>query len=232
MKTLNKNENWRCERKFVVLDSSPEEVALLLKLNSLDFSEIYWARKINSLYFDSEDLDFYSQNAEGSPQKIKVRIRWYGEDLPLAKNPKLEIKVKRGEVNKKISFPLPDFNLKDFLDVGSPENEFEKYLRNSFLPDEYKIKVLLLKPSVITSYWRRYFLSCNEHFRATLDFDLESLLPWNLMRFLPWDSYQNLILEIKYCPDYDLEARSFISHLPFRLDKYSKYSLALREIFG
>ena len=66
----------RIERKFFVL---PRNIgfayALLRQFCRLD-SE-YPEEQINSLYFDTEDLEQYVKSSSGEFRKNKVRIRWY-----------------------------------------------------------------------------------------------------------------------------------------------------------
>ena len=37
-------------------------------------------RKINSIYFDTDDLDYFKDGEEGTTPRIKVRYRWYDND--------------------------------------------------------------------------------------------------------------------------------------------------------
>ena len=66
----------RIERKFFVLPRNVElAYALLRQFCRLD-SE-YPNEQINSLYFDTEDLDEHVKSSSGDFRKNKVRIRWY-----------------------------------------------------------------------------------------------------------------------------------------------------------
>ena len=43
--------------------------------------------------------------------RTKHRIRWYGKPQNKVKNPKLELKIKKGLVGSKLSYDLPSFQL-------------------------------------------------------------------------------------------------------------------------
>jgi SPX domain protein involved in polyphosphate accumulation len=219
---------WRYERKFLVPNCSVEEVVLELKLRLANFSEIYWKRRVNSLYLDTEELDYAYENFEGTPTKTKIRIRWYGDDLQKAVEPKLEIKAKAGSIGTKMSFDLPSLDLSH----GLSELALRDYIAKSSLPDEQRIKINLLKPALITSYNRRYFHTFDDILRVTTDFDLAFYRPDILAKYTPFNFENAVIMELKYDKAYDLNARNLVSKLPYRLDRFSKYVNGLKVVWG
>jgi hypothetical protein len=91
----------RVEQKFYV---APDAMTLALALvrrtcrRDADYPE----EQINSLYFDTPDLEQHESSQAGEFAKAKVRIRWYGagldgETLPVW----LELKERRGFVSTK-----------------------------------------------------------------------------------------------------------------------------------
>lgn len=69
----------RIERKYYL---TPKQTGLaygLLRQISLPTTE-YFSEQINSLYFDTLDLDEYEGSNSGDYNKNKIRIRWYGEN--------------------------------------------------------------------------------------------------------------------------------------------------------
>ena len=88
--------DYRYERKFVTSELSKYHVESIVKTHPAIFSEIYQLRNVNNMYFDSFRLVNYSDNVDGSSDRIKIRIRWYGELFGKIKNPVLEIKEKKG----------------------------------------------------------------------------------------------------------------------------------------
>jgi hypothetical protein len=58
---------------------------------------------VNSLYFDTTDLDQYERSASGEFRKNKVRIRWYGDSLPVSGEVPvfIELKSRQGFASSK-----------------------------------------------------------------------------------------------------------------------------------
>jgi len=70
---------WRVERKFFIL---PQKIGLAYRLlrQVCHLSREYPEEQINSLYFDTPDLEQHNRSLAGEFRKDKVRIRWYGTD--------------------------------------------------------------------------------------------------------------------------------------------------------
>ncbi|NLE73430.1 MAG: VTC domain-containing protein [Actinobacteria bacterium] len=68
----------RVEQKFFI---RPEHMALVLALLSRTCRRDgqYPADQVNSLYFDTFDLEEYRKSDSGDSAKDKIRIRWYGQ---------------------------------------------------------------------------------------------------------------------------------------------------------
>ena len=73
-------------------------------LTNFKFQEIYKQRKINSVYFDTHDLKFISDNLSGSSLRKKFRLRWYNDDQT---NVFAEVKIKSNIANTKIRKKYP-----------------------------------------------------------------------------------------------------------------------------
>ena len=69
----------RVEQKFFI---RPERIAITLALLSRTCRPdgLHPADQVNSLYFDTIDLDEYRRSDAGDSAKDKIRIRWYGRD--------------------------------------------------------------------------------------------------------------------------------------------------------
>jgi len=92
----------RFERKFFV---PPRNIGLayaLLRQVCRPDNE-YPGGQVNSLYFDTPDLDYYTRSASGEFKKEKVRIRWYGENGDLGETVPvfLELKSRQGLASSK-----------------------------------------------------------------------------------------------------------------------------------
>jgi len=211
----------RFERKFVIEHQSSDHVIDVIKCHPACFSEIFFERKINNIYFDTYNLDFFHDNTDGNPKRRKFRLRWYDyEDGKQSSKPKLEIKVKSGLVGTKLTYNLPDIDLK-----STNSFELKSIFQNMDLPGLVKNELARLEPKLYNSYRRIYFKSFDGKFRFTVDKDLRFYkLNGSL---LPGDGYtariDKTILELKYDMDYDMEVGQITSHIPYRLSKFSKY---------
>ena len=78
------------------------------KIESLDVSKQHPSRKINSIYFDTNDLSFFRLSEEGSTPRQKIRLRWYKDFDKL----KIECKYKELEFSRKLIFDIGEFNKK------------------------------------------------------------------------------------------------------------------------
>ena len=73
-----KTNNYRYERKFFISNLTKYEIESLIKLHPALFSEIYFPRFVNNLYFDSLNMKNYFDTIDGLGDRMKIRIRWYG----------------------------------------------------------------------------------------------------------------------------------------------------------
>ena len=85
------------------------EIEALVNLHPAIFSQIYHPRFVNNLYLDSLSLNSYFCHVNGLKDRVKVRIRWYGDLFGPVDEPVLELKIKRGSLGRKESFPLASF---------------------------------------------------------------------------------------------------------------------------
>jgi hypothetical protein len=98
----------RFERKFYILPAKTGFAYTLLRQVCRPDRE-FPKDTVNSLYFDTADLDQYERSEAGDYRKDKVRIRWYGtptgggEGVPVY----LDLKMRRGFASSKIRKKLP-----------------------------------------------------------------------------------------------------------------------------
>ena len=199
----------RYERKYLSFRNEGYIFKKFLIKNN--FRNIFDKRVINSIYFDTTDLKFFTENIEGISRRKKVRLRWYNNDF--AKSI-LEIKNKKEFLVWKENFPI---NINDDINFN-----FLNLKKNS-LNKIYIFKKFNLIPKIKISYSREYFLSSCGNFRATVDTDLSmnrNLKSKILPHFMNRD-----ILEFKYNQDRDTLFRNFVNDvgIKFRFQKYSKY---------
>ena len=218
--------DFRYERKFFITELSKYEVECIVKIHPAIFSEIYHKRFVNNIYIDSFNLINYRENIEGATDRIKIRIRWYGELFGYIKEPVLEIKIKKEFLNKKISIPIKPFILKKDTKISDILNSFND------LQDSLVIDFNSLKPSLLNQYSRKYYQSCNGYYRITIDTD-QSFYQVNKQNnfFLNRTTDKNtVILELKYAKEYDSEANHITTKFPFRISKSSKYVSGVEKV--
>ena len=199
----------RYERKYLSFRNEGYIFKKFLIKNN--FRNIFDKRVINSIYFDTTNLKFFTENIEGISRRKKVRLRWYNNDF--AKSI-LEIKNKKEFLVWKENFPI---NINDDINFNFLN------LKKNFLNKIYIFKKFNLIPKIKISYSREYFLSSCGNFRATVDTDLsmnKNLKSKILPHFMNRD-----ILEFKYNQDRDTLFRNFVNDvgIKFRFQKYSKY---------
>ncbi len=227
---MNKDElvvsDYRYERKYFITSLSKYEVECVVKMHPAAFSEIFHQRFVNNLYFDTVCFGNFRDNVEGATDRLKVRVRWYGELFGDIQNPTLELKIKKGLLGKKVSMKINPFTLKADSDLSGVLGSVSE------TQDTLKIDYKSLKPALINRYSRRYYRSSDRCYRITIDGD-QSFYEVNgkdnffLNRIVDRDS---VILELKYQQDHDSGAGYISTAFPFRLTKSSKYVRGIQQI--
>ena len=67
----------RVEKKFVFLPGDRKKIDLLIIEGF--FKKIYSNRSVNSIYFDTYNLDCLWDNINGFSNRDKFRVRWYNK---------------------------------------------------------------------------------------------------------------------------------------------------------
>ena len=215
---------YRYERKFLVPLYLDSHALFLIQNSSIGFQQSNPARRVNSIYFDSDDLLFAKQNIDGVSQRYKVRVRYYGL-LNSLNNPLLEIKYKQGNVGSKYLIKL-----KKPFSFGDEINLISLFELNE-LPNDLIDLFHSLIPKVFVSYYRNYYLSYCNNYRLTYDHSIVyKSMETNVISKFSEDSFihsNNNILELKYDIEHDNYSSKTIDKLPFRLSRNSKYVNAL-----
>ena len=215
-------DRFRYERKFAVTEMARAELELILRLNPAAFSEIYFQRWVNNIYFDTLDGDSLWDNLSGASQeRAKVRIRWYGSFDGTIERPVLEIKVKRGMVNRKTLYPLNAFRMDARLGIHT----LRELIRNAGVQGGLMHNLMNLELALANRYQRSYFLSADRKFRTTIDSELQFHGLNAVGGTFPgrWIGGRDQILELKYDESDDRQADSVTEHLPFRVTRSSKF---------
>lgn len=213
----------RYERKFIVPLHMVQNLASILRYSSFGFKEIFAERIVNNIYFDTPMFRFYNENVQGVAERKKLRIRWYG-DTTLAKECRFEIKRKVGAAGFKDVFPIS-------LQPGDLATfSFSNTLA---LPEDVKLQLAETRPALFNRYRRRYFLSADERFRATMDYDLRYSHPSVIERSGHFGSLDGeAVLELKYNHEFDMDASPVVDEFPFFFSKKSKYVSGIDEVYS
>ncbi|MEN6341935.1 MAG: VTC domain-containing protein [Methanospirillum sp.] len=218
---------WRYERKYPQEIYSLAEVELLVRLHPALFIEAHPPRWVNSLYFDTPTLGGLADSVDGQRDRVKVRIRWYGEMKRRIKSPAIEFKRKRGRLGSKDRYDLAPIDFKNGI-APSQENLEGR----PPLPDDIQSALRLLVPVSLVRYRRLYYLSADRRFRLTVDADLSfyRVLPGSRRLVRLPDTFRGTVVEVKYGSDDDEAARPVLEALPFRWSRFSKYCAAFEEV--
>jgi SPX domain protein involved in polyphosphate accumulation len=194
------------------------------------FSEIYHQRYVNSLYFDTVSLASYYDNLSGVKDRMKIRIRWYGELFGKIAEPVLEFKAKDGWAGWKALYKLPSLTLTARIDY----NMLIMAMAEIDLPEHLPLLVKSVEPIIIIRYRRKYFRSSNNNFRITIDTKLSyhAAGKHDNIDAHKYTDHISKILELKYQKEFDNQADEVTKHLPFRLSKSSKYVNGISRLLG
>ncbi len=213
--------NYRFERKFVFDNHDLEDVINSNVYNSsFFFKEVYERRTVNNIYLDDGNHSFYKMNVSGVGLRSKYRLRWYNDNFNLIANSTLEIKKKLGEVGDKLLYKLPHLQMD--ITTKSVDEVYNTILSHitdkKLLSDTHS-----LFPLLYSNYERRYFLSADEKFRITLDYNMKFYNPNVDRHMLTEVGIDDIVLELKYDTKDDFKGRNLSQSLEQRLSKNSKY---------
>jgi len=203
----------RHERKFIVKNTSLEQIVHTVKLSKAMFFIQHPDRYVNNIYFDTNNKDFYYESINGVSKRKKLRLRWYDQSKDKSK---LEVKHRLGHVGWKDSFYVGQCrSLNDLKNLKTLGYETNRQLN-------------ILEASVCNRYNRKYFCSADKNIRLTIDSELSFLNVDNNFNTGVEIKYTNAyIVELKFLPKhYDLAIEAS-SSLPFRTTRNSKYTLGL-----
>lgn len=166
----------RFERKFFILPQNIGSAYTLLRQICRSDKE-YPEGKVNSLYFDTIDLDEYYKSESGDFNKDKVRIRWYGDvNENIGTTPVyLELKSRQGFASSKqrIQLIVPSYLLK-------PENLGKGIVDKTRLIDTLAgfkhFPDKPMRPIIKISYYRYRFNEMFTRTRVSLDHSICSTM--------------------------------------------------------
>jgi len=211
----------RYEIKLVCPGVYVPQVRALVRLHPEGFRATYPARWVNSIYFDSFDVEGVMDNLDGASERDKLRWRWYGPDW-LIERSHLELKRKRGMAGFKMLCSIDErFDLRQ-----ATWTEALSFLRR-YADDNFRVWLSQVScATIITRYEREYYATPDGEIRLTLDMQLStfdqrfSRRP-NLKRLSPPPG--TTLIELKADASQAQRLSQVITALPFRPERNSKY---------
>ena len=126
----------RYEIKFII--NKKEKINFI---NKNHLNKIFPDRIVESIYFDTKDLQFFSLSEEGVTPRFKVRLRGYNNEKPS----NLEIKKTKNYHREKIvlkNFQFNSFELHKTLKSMGINNIVDQKIRVKYLRSYYELKDL------------------------------------------------------------------------------------------
>ena len=197
--------SFRKEKKYKLTFS--DQNILKNRLIDKGMKILYPKRTVNSVYFDTNNLDFYLNSEEGVLPRKKIRLRWYNKDI---KKISKEIKISSVEGRFKISEPFL-YN--------------ENIFKNNFqlLDNEFGI----LKPQMQITYSREYFFF--NHLRITFDSNIQYIKRSSLNNVITKDKETVMEIKVNFKTNDDY-IEKIIEYPTSRFSKYSRSILYTKRL--
>ena len=219
------DKDFRYEKKFISPFKYHGYLDRLLKFVSRGIYEVYPPRRVNSIYYDTDDFYFAFQNIEGYKNRSKVRIRFYG-DLLNKNSIFLEIKHKNGDVGTK--------EINHIEDLYSTDLNFQTFFKRNFseiMNHQNTLICMGIKPKLFCAYTRKYYQTSCDNYRFTIDTDLTFASFIGRKKLKDLENKIQLsdleILELKYSVSNNNNISDMFRSLPLRVSKNSKYVTGL-----
>jgi SPX domain protein involved in polyphosphate accumulation len=222
----------RFEFKYVMpFDSAMDFVSQISdKMAADSYAGENGAYKINSLYYDSEKLDFFWEKIEGIKVRRKLRVRTYGTEKPT--DAFIEIKQRIDKTVQKMRVKMNYEQALEILDKKDPGNIKDGILNQAlYLVDHY-----VLKPQAVISYDRYPFTGIyDQGLRITVDTNLrcqgDRPQEINSREFSPYFfPPESSILEIKFNNSVPRWLTNHIGYFQCNLQRISKYCEGINKL--
>jgi hypothetical protein len=210
----------RREIKIISKSSEVDNFIINIKKNvPFKFHKQHETRKVNNIYFDTQNYNNLNNHIEGVQNRYKTRFRWYGNFKKILKG-NFELKNKNDLVGYKKIFNFEKIDLDenflwdDFRIMLSKNSSVNKILKKYDLP------------ALINSYKRKYYIIKSNSIRLTIDYNLKyfiqsSLIKPNFDNGFKEKNYS--IIEIKFDINEYFAVKKILSLSKARLRKFSKY---------
>ena len=194
----------RIERKFVLENGYKSKNVIQSLQKNYSIKKIFNPREINTIYFDTNKLDYLYDNLSGIKNRVKSRIRFYSN-----KNDQIiyEEKIKKNEVGFKRKIYLTP-NKKKIINF---QNSLECFKKS----DIYLNSKYFLKETLFIKYNREYFTDIFGNF-LTHDTKIE---------FFDVKLFKKSVLYDKSIIEYKINEENFENKFFYNFDiRYSRHS--------
>ncbi|MBW2540819.1 MAG: polyphosphate polymerase domain-containing protein [Deltaproteobacteria bacterium] len=215
----------RLEVKFPLANRTSAGVDAAIRSHPMGFERLFPTRWIHNIYFDTPDLSCFYTSMSGASQRLKLRLRWYGDPAGPGGGA-LEWKWRRNTLGRKWVAPV-DWE-------GSLEKQRWSALRIGFRAElgarqRASFDALAL-PTLLNRYRREYWISRDGSIRLTLDDQLSfvpqrSPLAPQMRGSIPWGRMR--VLEIKAPATSTQAVRNAARGFPYRPARFSKYTAGM-----
>ena len=202
-----------------------------MKINSKDFfleewcktkvklNRLYDDREVNSIYYDTHNLESAKDNLDGYAKRVKYRLRWYENDINKLAN--VEFKIRSNKFNYKKIFSLNESiqNLNIYEVFRINNDVFKSDYENVVNLIGYKRLFPILNISYLRSYY--YF----EDIVVTYDRDIT----YKKFNRKNAEVVKDLgkVIELKIPENKLRMSKKLINEFPFRVTRNSKYITGL-----
>ena len=157
----------RNELKFYCRTYELESVYLWLSQSLGQIERHFTKRIVNNIYFDTLDYQSMRDNLAGLSDRVKVRLRWYGDCRQKAETASLEFKTRKNRLGGKTS------QIINQLDLTTQWLEIRRSIEKELNPEQQLIFNHFRRSVLQNRYLRSYFISRDKMVRITIDTDIE-----------------------------------------------------------
>ncbi len=185
------------------------------------FSVAYPPRRVNNVYLDTPEADSLADNLDGSGQRSKLRLRWYGETR-LVTQSTFELKCKANQLGWKEYCPIP--GTFDLTKISWPE--LLPQLRTHAVGSIAVWLTAIDWPVLINTYMREYYESIDHQIRVTIDYNLAAYEQvTSPMPNISMLSFIDRLVVVEAKSDETLHRRlsNVLTSFPLRVERNSKY---------
>ncbi|MDC0124973.1 VTC domain-containing protein [Candidatus Pelagibacter sp.] len=204
-------------------------------LNS-PFKKSFENRHVNSLYYDTPNLDFAYDNISGESKRIKIRTRWYTKnynnffDSFSEENQSFNIEIKRKKNNLSNKIVIPNIYFENKDSFKKRKNILKEKLFSE-ISNYSELCKIIIDDVLFVGYDREYYENfASSKIRLTIDKNItcsKSQIFSNLKKTLISKNY--IIVELKFLEDSFKNVRETMKEFPFRQIRSSKYLYALSK---